>query len=268
MSWNTGDDVSSDNSSCPFSLDDEGEVQDVQQHPLPEISSREVMQEPEGDKSSNEVVHASEGDKKKETWQDEEEQKKDSSLGMPKMINLRESGLRRSTRDRKPSRHAVEKSSSTIKRITGLFAMTCFFTIERQALKPLAPAIDLAQKAILTSQDLSRNLDGTMNELSPIGQIFSASAGNETYTFNEAMKQKDAPSFISAMQKEADDHDGRRHWNIVRRDEAGNPQTILEIWSFKRKQHPDGSLNKHKARLCAHGGMQQWGVNYWETFPQ
>ena len=25
-------------------------------------------------------------------------------------------------------------------------------------------------------------------------------------------------------------------------------------------------MNKHKARLCAHGGMQQWGVNYWNTY--
>eukprot|EP00957_Ditylum_brightwellii_P103456 7883200-Ditylum_brightwellii.AAC.1 len=23
---------------------------------------------------------------------------------------------------------------------------------------------------------------------------------------------------------------------------------------------------KHKARLCAHGGMQQWGINFWETY--
>jgi len=36
--------------------------------------------------------------------------------------------------------------------------------------------------------------------------------------------------------------------------------------SFKRKRFPDGQLNKHKARLCAHGGQQQWGVNYWETY--
>jgi hypothetical protein len=39
----------------------------------------------------------------------------------------------------------------------------------------------------------------------------------------------------------------------------------MSIWSFKRKQYPDGTLNKHKARLCAHGGMQTWGQNYWET---
>ena len=43
-------------------------------------------------------------------------------------------------------------------------------------------------------------------------------------------------------------------------------KTIMSIWSFKRKRFPDGSLNKHKARLCAHGGMQTWGQNYWETY--
>jgi len=27
-----------------------------------------------------------------------------------------------------------------------------------------------------------------------------------------------------------------------------------------------GHSNKPKARLCAHGGMQTWGQNYWETY--
>ena len=40
----------------------------------------------------------------------------------------------------------------------------------------------------------------------------------------------------------------------------------MVIWSFKRKRYPDGKLNKHKARLCAHGGQQKWGINYWETY--
>ena len=29
---------------------------------------------------------------------------------------------------------------------------------------------------------------------------------------------------------------------------------------------PSGELLKYKARLCAHGGQQQWSVNYWETY--
>ena len=26
------------------------------------------------------------------------------------------------------------------------------------------------------------------------------------------------------------------------------------------------TLIKHKVRLCAHGGMYRWGVNYWQTY--
>ncbi len=49
-------------------------------------------------------------------------------------------------------------------------------------------------------------------------------------------------------------------------DMPSDTKTIMSIWSFKRKHYPDGTLNKHKARLCVHGGMQTWGQNYWETY--
>ena len=41
--------------------------------------------------------------------------------------------------------------------------------------------------------------------------------------------------------------------------------TIIFIWSFKRKKSPDGRLIKNKSHLCAHRGMQKLGVDYWET---
>ncbi len=43
-------------------------------------------------------------------------------------------------------------------------------------------------------------------------------------------------------------------------------KTIMSIWSSKHKRYPDGTLNKHKAHLCAHGRMQTWGQNYWEMY--
>ncbi len=43
-------------------------------------------------------------------------------------------------------------------------------------------------------------------------------------------------------------------------------KTILSIWSFKRKRLPNGTISKYKVHLCAHGGMQSWGVDYWATF--
>ena len=27
-----------------------------------------------------------------------------------------------------------------------------------------------------------------------------------------------------------------------------------------------GGLSTHKDRICSYGGMQKWGVNYWETY--
>jgi hypothetical protein len=69
------------------------------------------------------------------------------------------------------------------------------------------------------------------------------------------------------MEVELNDHETRNHWTLMKRsDLPAGTKTIMAIWSFKRKRFPDGSLNKHKARLCAHGGQQTWGQDYWETY--
>ena len=80
------------------------------------------------------------------------------------------------------------------------------------------------------------------------------------------LQQDDRQQFVEAMQKEINDRLKCKHWEVILRSEVPkNVKTIMSIWSFKRKRFTDGSLNKHKARLCAHGGHQQWGVNYWEN---
>ena len=69
------------------------------------------------------------------------------------------------------------------------------------------------------------------------------------------------------MIKEADYHESRDHWDVVPRwEKPPDVKAILAIWNFKQKRFTDGRINKYKARLCPHGGMQQYGVNYWETY--
>ena len=43
-------------------------------------------------------------------------------------------------------------------------------------------------------------------------------------------------------------------------------ESRLAIWAFRRKRFPYDRINKHNARLCDHGGMQTYGVIYWETY--
>ena len=81
------------------------------------------------------------------------------------------------------------------------------------------------------------------------------------------LKQPNATGFIKAMMKETSDHESKGHWEVVPRSQK--PQhikTILAIWAFKRKRYPDGRIWKHKTGLCAHDGMQTYGVNYWDTY--
>jgi len=113
---------------------------------------------------------------------------------------------------------------------------------------------------------VNANFDGTLNAIHHL-VLASGKANNEIYTFREMLKEEDSADFIKAMVKEFRDHESRGHWEIVKRNQIPpGIKTIQAIWAFKRKRFPNGELNKHKARLCAHGGMQQWGINYWETY--
>ena len=112
----------------------------------------------------------------------------------------------------------------------------------------------------------SHLLDNTINN----NQEFAFAANqqqNETYTFKDAMQQEDSSDFVKAMTKEIEAHENNNHWTMIERSSMpAGTKTILSILSFKHKRTPSGELLKHKAQLCAHGGMQKWGENYWETY--
>ena len=147
-----------------------------------------------------------------------------------------------------------------------LFSMFCLFTFSAFVTTATHMPTNIAQKIILHSERINTNFDGTLNYFHPVA-LLASMGDNDTYSFKEMLKQEDKNDFIKAMIKEIDDHEGRGHWSLMLRSDLPlGAKTILSIWSFKRKRLPDGRITKHKARLCAHGGMQTWGENYWETY--
>ena len=200
-----------------------------------------------------------------------------TQLTMPQRVNLHEAGLRRSPRlkelegKKKSNEKAHVTWASSVTKVVTLLSIFSFVSDTRVTLPSynIAPDATLAEKMISRFHEVNELYDGTLNAVHTYA--FSAitldMSNNEVFTYTKAMQQPDATQFIEAMAKEIEDHESRHHWAIVRRSTIPpGHKTIQAIWSFKRKRYPDGTLNKYKARLCAHGGMQQWGVSYWETY--
>jgi hypothetical protein len=90
----------------------------------------------------------------------------------------------------------------------------------------------------------------------------------DTMYWDEAMKQPDAPKFFDAAVKEVESHNKNKNWKIISIEEVPKGTKVLDyVWSMKRKRRLlTNEIYKHKARLNIHGGQQQYGINFWDTF--
>ena len=114
-------------------------------------------------------------------------------------------------------------------------------------------------KAVAHLSVVNQNVDEKLNYMHPLA-FTTKNSSNDTFTLKEMLKQEDVSSFVEAMTKEVQTHESRDHWTPgLRSDLTLKKKTIFSIWSFKRKRFPDVRLLKHKACLCAHGGIQRGG---------
>ena len=93
--------------------------------------------------------------------------------------------------------------------------------------------------------------DDTINKF--CHHVLAFTASNEAFTYSQMLQERDHKHFFEAMEVELNDHETCKHWTLMeRKNLPQGTKTIMAIWSFKQKQFPDGTLNKHKACLCAH----------------
>ena len=97
---------------------------------------------------------------------------------------------------------------------------------------------------------------------------FHAQMTGDIMYLHQALQQSDSAEFVKAVVKEINGHVDNNNWKIVPRSEVPVGATVVPaVWSLRRKRDlTTNAIVKYKARLNLHGGKQEFGVNYFDTY--
>jgi hypothetical protein len=184
-----------------------------------------------------------------------------NELRMPQRVNLHKLGRHHSkciAENKSKDQHKAQVTfGSRAKQMLGLFTLVCtvdnYLMPKHQALLTLS----FSNSLVCHFEEANKHCNGTLKKFHFVSLLTNTGL-NKVFTYHQAFKQDDWCDFITAMEKEILDHKSCGHWDLVHHSAipVGN-NVIKAIWSFKRKCFLDGCLNKHKTRLCAHGGMHR-----------
>lgn len=87
---------------------------------------------------------------------------------------------------------------------------------------------------------------------------------DEPRSYGEALRRSDAPMWRAACEEEMISQEENDSWSLVKR-----PRDAIVLrcqWVFKIKLKANRRIERYKARLCADGRRQEYGVNYTDTY--
>lgn len=82
--------------------------------------------------------------------------------------------------------------------------------------------------------------------------------------YEEAVQGKNSREWRLAIQDQLQSLEANHTWDIV--DAPRDINLIDTKWVFKIKMLPNGQIDRYKARLCARGFTQEYGIDYLDTF--
>ena len=97
---------------------------------------------------------------------------------------------------------------------------------------------------------------------------FLAEMCGDVMYFALAIRQPNRKQFVETIVKEVNGHVENQNWNLIKRSKVPVGEPILQsVWSMRQKRNLTTTLEivKHKACLNLHGGMQEYGFNYYDT---
>jgi hypothetical protein len=98
--------------------------------------------------------------------------------------------------------------------------------------------------------------------------VFHAEIMGDVMYLNQALHQPDAPHFVEAVITELNGHVNNKHWQLTKQSEVPPDVNVLpSVWSMRRKRDiTTNEIKRYKACLNLHGGKQEYGTNYYETY--
>jgi len=87
---------------------------------------------------------------------------------------------------------------------------------------------------------------------------------NDPISFLEATSALDAKHWDKAIKTELNSIKKNNTWTLVDLPKGAKP--ISCKWIFKKKYHPNGSIEKYKAGLVAKGFTKKDNIDYFDTF--
>jgi hypothetical protein len=89
----------------------------------------------------------------------------------------------------------------------------------------------------------------------------------DVLTHAQMKRQVDAHKFVEAQQPEIDGLVDINTFEFIPKTNLTPRMIYLDlIWTYRRKQRPDGPIKKYKARLFVNGSRQIQGIDYTESF--
>ena len=97
---------------------------------------------------------------------------------------------------------------------------------------------------------------------------FAASDNPDILYWDQAMKAPDRAKFVKAVSTELDGHEKMGNYEPVPLSDVPKGTKLINmVWSMRRKRRiKTQEVYKWKARLNVHGGQQEHGVHYWDTY--
>ena len=98
--------------------------------------------------------------------------------------------------------------------------------------------------------------------------VFKPSTDPDVLYYYQVMATDDSDQFIEAMLREIDGYYELRVWELIPREQVTEGYHILDsVWAMKRKRDiKTREVFKWKSRLNIHGGQQELGEDYFETY--